>query len=186
MHGRHIVLAALVAAVTLASVASAGPAAAQQRVSITSKGFGTPSGQFVFTPLQAGALKARLGHRQLCLQQTLRDTRGAERRDRERCHHERRQAREVRDPTPGRVGRPWERIPGRLRDLDVRPRDRPVRTGHRARTERLGLRKERRMAGTCRGLARASVTRWAIRRMAGEFARGPASRQATGLGLARI
>ncbi len=61
MHARHIVLAVLAAAVTLASVAAAGPAAAKQRVSITSKGFGTPSGRFVFTPLQAGALRRDSG-----------------------------------------------------------------------------------------------------------------------------
>lgn len=61
MHARHIALAVLAAAVTLVSVAAAGPDAAKQRVSITSKGFGTPSGQFVFTPVQAGALKRDSG-----------------------------------------------------------------------------------------------------------------------------
>jgi hypothetical protein len=61
VHARHIVLAVLAAAVTLTSVASAGPAAAKQRVSIMSKGFGTPAGRFVFTPLQAGALKRDSG-----------------------------------------------------------------------------------------------------------------------------
>ena len=53
------VLAALAAAVTLASVAAAGPDAAKQRVAITSKIL--PNGEFVFTPLQAGALKRDSG-----------------------------------------------------------------------------------------------------------------------------
>lgn len=61
MKAGQVVLAVLAAAVTLTSVAAAGPDAAKQRVWITSKGFGTPSGQFVFTPLQAGTLKRDSG-----------------------------------------------------------------------------------------------------------------------------
>lgn len=59
MHARHIVLAALAAAVTLTSVASAGPAAAKQRVAIDMKI--VPRETFVLTPLQAGALKGDSG-----------------------------------------------------------------------------------------------------------------------------
>jgi hypothetical protein len=63
MHARHIAVAVLAAAVTLISVASAGPAAAKQRVAITSKGVVNAGavGKFVFTPLRAGALKAGWG-----------------------------------------------------------------------------------------------------------------------------
>lgn len=63
MRARHVVLAALAAAVTLTSVASAGPAAAKQRVAITSKGVVNPGevGKFVFTPLQVGTLKPDSG-----------------------------------------------------------------------------------------------------------------------------
>ena len=60
MSPRQIVLAALAAAVTLTSVASAGVAATKQRVSITSKGMGSPAGQFVFTPLEAGPGRSAL------------------------------------------------------------------------------------------------------------------------------
>ena len=59
MHARHIVLAVLAAAVTLTSVASAGPDAARQRVAINMKIL--PEGRFVLTPLQAGALKRDSG-----------------------------------------------------------------------------------------------------------------------------
>jgi hypothetical protein len=61
MKARVVNVVALVAAVTLTSVAAAGADAAKQRVSIMSKGFGTPSGQFVFTPLQGGKLKRDSG-----------------------------------------------------------------------------------------------------------------------------
>jgi hypothetical protein len=59
MHARHIVLAVLAAAVTLTSVASAGPTAAKQRVAINTKIL--PRGTFVLTSLQAGALKRDSG-----------------------------------------------------------------------------------------------------------------------------
>jgi hypothetical protein len=59
MHARHIVLAVLSAAVTLTSVASAGPAAAKQRVAIDMKI--APNETFVLSPLQAGALKRDSG-----------------------------------------------------------------------------------------------------------------------------
>jgi hypothetical protein len=59
MKPRLAVLVALVAAVTLTSVAAAGPDAARQRVAITTKGL--PDGQFVLTPLQTGALELDSG-----------------------------------------------------------------------------------------------------------------------------
>jgi hypothetical protein len=59
MHARHVVLAALAAAVTLTSAASAGPDAAKQRVSITAKVL--PTGAAVLDPLQAGALERDSG-----------------------------------------------------------------------------------------------------------------------------
>ena len=52
-------LVALVAAVTLTSVAAAGPDAAKQRVVITMKNL--PDGQFVLEPIQAGALARDTG-----------------------------------------------------------------------------------------------------------------------------
>jgi len=63
MKARHIMLAALAAAATLTSVAAAGHAAAKQQVAITSNGVlnATAFGKFVFTPLQAGALKRDTG-----------------------------------------------------------------------------------------------------------------------------
>jgi hypothetical protein len=63
MSAKMAVLAALGAAVTLASVAAAGPEAAKQRVAITSNGVVNPTafGKFVLTPLQAGALKRDTG-----------------------------------------------------------------------------------------------------------------------------
>ena len=59
MKARHAVLVALAAAVTLTSVASAGPAAAKQRVAIDMKLY--PQKTFVLTPLQAGPLKRDSG-----------------------------------------------------------------------------------------------------------------------------
>ena len=59
MKARHAVLVALAAAVTLASVAAAGPNAAKQRVAIASKLY--PERTFVFTPVTAGALKRDSG-----------------------------------------------------------------------------------------------------------------------------
>ena len=57
--GRNITLAVLAAAVTLTSIASAGPAAAKQRVAIDAKIL--PGRTFVLTPLKAGALKPDSG-----------------------------------------------------------------------------------------------------------------------------
>ena len=57
MHARHIVLAVLAAAVTLTSVASAGSAAAKQRVAITV----AIGGKGVLTPLKNGALERDSG-----------------------------------------------------------------------------------------------------------------------------
>jgi hypothetical protein len=60
MNAKLAFLAALAAvAITLSSVAAAGPTAAKQRVAITMKGL--PSGTFVLTPLQAGAVKRDSG-----------------------------------------------------------------------------------------------------------------------------
>lgn len=59
MHARHILLAVLAAAVTLTSVASAGPAAAKQRVAIDMKIL--PKSTFVLMPLQAGVLERDSG-----------------------------------------------------------------------------------------------------------------------------
>jgi hypothetical protein len=60
MRARHAVLVVLAAAaVTLTSVAAAGPSATKQRVAIETKIF--PQGTFVLTPLQAGALKRDSG-----------------------------------------------------------------------------------------------------------------------------
>jgi len=56
---RLAVFLALVAAVTLTSVAAAGPDAAKQRVAITAKIL--PGGTFVLTPLRAGAMKRDSG-----------------------------------------------------------------------------------------------------------------------------
>ena len=63
MKARHAVLVALAAAVTLTSVAAAGPAAAKQRVAIDMKicSPGKSQGTFVLTPLQAGPLKRDSG-----------------------------------------------------------------------------------------------------------------------------
>jgi hypothetical protein len=65
MKARYPVLVALAAAVTLTSVAAAGPDAAKQRVAITSKGMANPtsSGTFVLEPLRAGALKPDSGRK---------------------------------------------------------------------------------------------------------------------------
>ena len=59
MKAPHAVLAALVAAVTLTSVAAAGPDAAKQRVAISMKDPG--NGTFVLRPLQPGTLKRDSG-----------------------------------------------------------------------------------------------------------------------------
>jgi hypothetical protein len=59
MKAWHIAIAALAAAVTLTSVASAGPTAAKQRVAIDAKVL--PWETFVLTPLRAGALKRDSG-----------------------------------------------------------------------------------------------------------------------------
>ena len=63
MKARYVVLVALVAAVTLASVATAGPAAAKQRVAISMKICrpGKSDSTFVFTPQQSGPLKGDSG-----------------------------------------------------------------------------------------------------------------------------
>lgn len=52
-------LITLAAAVTLASVASAGPGATKQRVAVTITGL--PNGPFVLTPFKVGALKRDSG-----------------------------------------------------------------------------------------------------------------------------
>ena len=59
MNARVVALVALAAAVTLASVAAAGPEAAKQRVAIDMKIY--PQGTFVLTPLQAGPVKTDSG-----------------------------------------------------------------------------------------------------------------------------
>jgi hypothetical protein len=62
MKALHAVLVALVAAVTLTSVAAAGPDAAKQRVAITVQDTKTTSvSPFVLTPLQTGAIKPDSG-----------------------------------------------------------------------------------------------------------------------------
>jgi hypothetical protein len=59
MKARLIVLVALAAAVTLTSIAAAGPEAAKQRVAIDMKL--APKETFVLSPLEAGALKRDSG-----------------------------------------------------------------------------------------------------------------------------
>ena len=59
MKARVVAVVALAAAVTLTSVASAGPAAAKQRVAIDMKLY--PQKTFVFTPQQFGPLKRDSG-----------------------------------------------------------------------------------------------------------------------------
>ena len=59
MKARHAMLLVLAAAVTLTSLAAAGPGAAKQGVAISAKGL--PNGKFVLIPLQAGALKQDSG-----------------------------------------------------------------------------------------------------------------------------
>jgi hypothetical protein len=63
MKARVVALVALATAVTLASVAAAGPAAAKQRVAIDMKicSPGKSQGTFVLTPLQTGSLKRDSG-----------------------------------------------------------------------------------------------------------------------------
>lgn len=57
-----LALVALVAAVTLTSVAAAGPDAARQRVAVTTQASGsTASSPFVLIPLQAGSLRRDSG-----------------------------------------------------------------------------------------------------------------------------
>jgi hypothetical protein len=59
MKARVVVLVVLATAVTLTSVAAAGPTAAKQRVAIDLKLY--PQKTFVFTTLQAGSLKSDSG-----------------------------------------------------------------------------------------------------------------------------
>jgi hypothetical protein len=59
MKARHALIVGLVAAVTLTSVAAAGPGVAKQRVAISIKN--PEGGTFVLTPLQAGTLKRDSG-----------------------------------------------------------------------------------------------------------------------------
>jgi len=59
MNARVVALVALATAVTLTSVAAAGPNAAKQRVAIDMKLW--PQKTFVFTPLQAGPLRTDSG-----------------------------------------------------------------------------------------------------------------------------
>jgi hypothetical protein len=59
MKARLVLLVALMAAVTLTSVAAAGLQAAKQRVAIDTKI--PPKGKFVLTPLRSGALKRDSG-----------------------------------------------------------------------------------------------------------------------------
>ena len=66
MKARHAMLVALAAAVTLTSVAAAGPDAAKQRVAISMKNPG--NGTFVLRPLQPGTLKRDSGTVSLRLQ----------------------------------------------------------------------------------------------------------------------
>ena len=59
MKARYAVLVAIVAAVTLTSVAAAGPDVAKQRVAIVMKDL--PDGKFALTPFQLGAVKTDSG-----------------------------------------------------------------------------------------------------------------------------
>ena len=59
MHARYMMLAVLAAAVTVTSIASAGPAAAKQRIAINMKVI--PESTFALTPLQSGALRRDSG-----------------------------------------------------------------------------------------------------------------------------
>jgi hypothetical protein len=59
MRARYALLLALAVAVTLTSVAAAGPSAAKQRVAITNRDL--PDGKFLLTPLQDGALTRDAG-----------------------------------------------------------------------------------------------------------------------------
>jgi hypothetical protein len=62
MKVRQALLGALAAAVTVTSIAVAGPGEAKQRVAIISKGTGNASGgSFVLTPAQPGSLKRDSG-----------------------------------------------------------------------------------------------------------------------------
>ncbi len=59
MKAPYAVLVAIVAAVTLTSVAAAGPDLAKQRVAIVMKDL--PDGKFVLTPFELGAVKSDSG-----------------------------------------------------------------------------------------------------------------------------
>lgn len=63
MKARDAVFVAFAAALTLTSIAAAGPDAAKQRVAIVTKGVanGSSPAAFVLTPLQAGVLKRDSG-----------------------------------------------------------------------------------------------------------------------------
>jgi hypothetical protein len=62
MKAGHAVLVAIVAAVSLTSVAAAGPQTAKQRVAITTQAAKTTTvSPFVLTPLETGALKPDSG-----------------------------------------------------------------------------------------------------------------------------
>lgn len=59
MKARYAVLVAIVAAVTLTSVAAAGPDSAKQRVAIVMTGL--PNGKFILSPFDLGAVKSDSG-----------------------------------------------------------------------------------------------------------------------------
>ena len=61
MKTRYVVLVALIAAVTLTSIAAAGSSATKQRVQIDIKSPGDTFDTFVLTPLQAGAIERDSG-----------------------------------------------------------------------------------------------------------------------------
>ena len=84
MKARVVTLVALAAAVTLTSVAAAGPAAAKQRVAIDMKIY--PQKTFVLTPQQAGPLKRDSGTiKRDETSRTQRDARRTESHDLRRC-----------------------------------------------------------------------------------------------------
>ncbi|HLG08918.1 MAG TPA: hypothetical protein VI409_09665 [Gaiellaceae bacterium] len=65
MKARYAVLVAIVAAVTLTSVAAAGPDAAKQRVAIVMNDL--PDGKFLLSPFQLGAVKSDSGRTSVAL-----------------------------------------------------------------------------------------------------------------------
>ena len=67
MKWRYVVVAVLVAAAGLTSLAAAAPTASKQRVSMSAKGVndGTFVGKFVFTPRESGTLRSDSG-KQTC------------------------------------------------------------------------------------------------------------------------